>query len=96
MIGERTSHELQRDDDRRKVEHYDHLHQPGEITQEFADAVRKTERAFIGSNGVGEWWLQPRHREIVLCDITVSSISQVLLILHAYGIEIEWPRKEKP
>ena len=73
-----------------KARIYDYLHQPGEITQDFADVVNTfpgCELQKIYANG--SWDL--------VCPNTVSfivnSISQVLLVLHACDIEIDWPKK---
>ena len=77
------------------VAQWNHLHQPGDITQEFAAAVREHDNVNL-FNGDGEWILHFNDATAVQCGCAVATIQQTLLILHAYGIEVEWPRKEYP
>lgn len=70
---------------------YDHLHQPGEITQEFADVVNCVHGSYLRrphkQENDDEWFLLIGNSRSL-----VTTISQVLLILHAFGVEIEWPK----
>jgi hypothetical protein len=75
--------------DHPKARVYDHLHQAGEITQDFADVIDsipecKLQQIYYD----GSWDLVFPGTVTVI----VKNISQVLLILHAVGIEVEWPK----
>jgi hypothetical protein len=69
---------------------WNHLHQPGEITQEFAYAVSDIPGVTLLKFG----WLAEKYKLRVRMDSEsyVTTIYQVLLILHAFGIEVDWPR----
>jgi hypothetical protein len=75
---------------------WDHLHQPGEITQEFADAVNHLRGVDLTGDGDGAEWLLTIGWDASQSEICVATISNVLLHLHACGISVEWPREESP
>ena len=79
--------------DSKIIAKWNQLHQPGDITQEFADAVDVIDECkLMQVYKSGAWDLQTPW----IVTAVVTTISEVLLILHAYGIDVDWPRKEAP